>query len=159
MQTRICLMVVLKSLEIWISSTSFQKSNIGWPQQPPTEKVQIKVKIWVFDDQFHKKEVLVIWLPWSIQPSGAVIFLMKWGCKGHWCQGGCWGCRGHRGQKGSKVWKLLLRTSESYRFLNSALFWCFEKNNLVESWNIMLNFRTFTVGGCWGHSMLLFLTG
>ena len=26
-------------LEIWISLTSFQKSNIGWPQQPPTEKI------------------------------------------------------------------------------------------------------------------------
>ena len=26
-------------LEIWVSSTSFQKSNIGCPQQPPTEKV------------------------------------------------------------------------------------------------------------------------
>ena len=27
------------SLESCVSSTSFQKSNIGWPQQPPTEKV------------------------------------------------------------------------------------------------------------------------
>ena len=26
-------------LEICISSTSFQKNDIGWPQQPPTEKV------------------------------------------------------------------------------------------------------------------------
>ena len=26
-------------LEFYVSSTSFQKSNIGWPQQPPTEKV------------------------------------------------------------------------------------------------------------------------
>ena len=26
-------------LEIWVSSTSFQKSDIGWPQQPLTEKV------------------------------------------------------------------------------------------------------------------------
>jgi hypothetical protein len=25
--------------EIWFLSTSFQKSNIGWPQQPPTEKM------------------------------------------------------------------------------------------------------------------------
>ena len=25
-------------LGIWVSSTSFQKSNIDWPQQPPTEK-------------------------------------------------------------------------------------------------------------------------
>ena len=26
-------------LGIWVSSTSFQKSNIGWPQQPPSERV------------------------------------------------------------------------------------------------------------------------
>ena len=26
-------------LDIWVSSTNFQKSNIGWPQQPPTERV------------------------------------------------------------------------------------------------------------------------
>ena len=36
---RFYLKVVLKfqGLDIWVSSTSFQKSNIGWPQQPPTE--------------------------------------------------------------------------------------------------------------------------
>ena len=28
-----------------MSSTSFQKSNIGWPQQPPKEIVLISVKI------------------------------------------------------------------------------------------------------------------
>ena len=28
-----------RGLDIWVSSTSFQKSNIGWPQQPLTEKV------------------------------------------------------------------------------------------------------------------------
>ena len=27
-----------------VSSTSFQKSNIGWPQQPPTEKI-LKLKM------------------------------------------------------------------------------------------------------------------
>ena len=26
-------------LDICVSSTSFQKNDIGWPQQPPTEKV------------------------------------------------------------------------------------------------------------------------
>ena len=26
-------------LDIWVSSTNFQKSNIGWPQQPLTERV------------------------------------------------------------------------------------------------------------------------
>ena len=41
MQARICSKVVLKSwdLDIWVLSTSFQKSNIGWPQQPLTERV------------------------------------------------------------------------------------------------------------------------
>ena len=33
------ILVALRGLEIWVSSTSFQKSDIGWPQQPLTEKV------------------------------------------------------------------------------------------------------------------------
>ena len=28
-----------EGLDIWDSSTSFQKNNIGWPQQPLTERV------------------------------------------------------------------------------------------------------------------------
>ena len=53
--------------------------------------------------------------------------------------------------------KSLLRTPESWGFLNSALFWCFETKNIIEeSWNIILNFSTFHVGGCWGQLMLLF---
>ena len=41
-QVRLYLKVVLKSwdVDILIIRTNFQKSNIGWPQQPPTEKVQ-----------------------------------------------------------------------------------------------------------------------
>ena len=31
-----------------------------------------------------------------------------------------------------------------------------KKSFLVESWNIWLNFSNFSVGGCWGHPMLLF---
>ena len=29
----------LRGLEIWVLSTSFEKSNTGWPQQPLTERV------------------------------------------------------------------------------------------------------------------------
>ena len=36
---RLLCLVRLRGLEIWVSSTSFQKSKSGWPQQPPTEKV------------------------------------------------------------------------------------------------------------------------
>ena len=53
--------------------------------------------------------------------------------------------------------KSLLRTSESSRFLNSVFFLIFWKNIvLVESWNIILKFSTFSFGGCWGQPMLLF---
>jgi hypothetical protein len=46
------------------------KSNIGCPQQPPTEKVLKSVKIRIFADPFHKKgPVLVILGPRIIKPS------------------------------------------------------------------------------------------
>ena len=56
----------------------------------------------------------------------------------------------------SKDWKSLLRISESSRFLIQLYFDFFFKCFLVGSWNIMLNFSTFSVGGCWGQPMLLF---
>ena len=38
-QIRLCLKIVLKSLDvdILIIRTNFLKNNLGWPQQPPTE--------------------------------------------------------------------------------------------------------------------------
>jgi hypothetical protein len=50
----------------------FQKHNIGRPQQPPTERVQISVKIWIFDNPFYKKKDQY----WSFGCQG-VFFLMK----------------------------------------------------------------------------------
>ena len=44
---------------IWVSSTSFQKSNIAWPQQPPTEKVP------------NISEKLYLW--WSLPQKGTSI--------------------------------------------------------------------------------------
>ena len=129
---------------IWVSSTSFQKINIGWPQQPLTEIVLISVKFWIFDDSFLKKgPVLVILVPGMIQPSQSVMFQMKWGCKGHWGHGGCWGCGGHWGCRGSKVWKI---STEDFSHPGSWIqlyFDVLEKKILVESWNIMMNFSTF----------------
>ena len=41
--------------------------------------------------------------------------------------------------------------------LNSALFLRFEKKCFwIESWNIILSFSTFSVGGCWGQPMSFF---
>jgi hypothetical protein len=39
--------------KICVSSTSFQKNDIGWPQQPPTEKV-LKFNM-IFHDSTQKK--------------------------------------------------------------------------------------------------------
>ena len=132
-------LVASGGLGIWVSSTSFQKSNIGWPQQPAIEKVLISVKIWIFDDTFYKKgPVLVILVPRMIQPSGLVFFLMEWGCKGHWGHRGRWGCRGHWGCWGSKVWKI---TTEDFRaiqvleFSFIMMFWK-EKNGRIMKYHV-----------------------
>ena len=106
-------LVASRGNKFWVSWISFQKSNIGCPQQPLTEKVLKSVKNWIFDDPFHKNgPVLVILVPGIIEPSGSVHFLMKWGCWGHWGHWGCWGCWGHWGCRGSKAWKI---TSEDFR--------------------------------------------
>ena len=47
--SKVCCLVASRGLYIWVSLVSFQKSNIGWPQKPPTERVQIPV----FDNPFH----------------------------------------------------------------------------------------------------------
>ena len=50
-----------QGLPICVSSTGFQKNSIGWPQQPPTERVSDIGEIKDFDDLFHEKgQVLVI---------------------------------------------------------------------------------------------------
>ena len=41
-----------EGMDFYVSSTSFQKSNIGWPQQPPTEKL-LKLNL-IFHDSTKK---------------------------------------------------------------------------------------------------------
>ena len=140
-------------------TTIFQKNNIGWPQQPPTERVS----------DIGKK--LNFW--WSISQKGASI-----GHFGAWndqiirIRKFFWWNSAFEAVEASEVAeadevnkaaevlgpeKSLLRTSEASRFLYSSLFWCFEKLFWgVESWHIMLKFSTFSVGGCWGQLMLFF---
>ena len=127
-------LVASRGVEICVSSTSFQKNDIGWPQQPLTERVS----------DISKK--LDFW--WSIPH--------KWTNIGHF------GARDDQNIRISKFFdemrllrslrplrlsrplsslrpgKSLLRTSESSRHLNSALFLCFEKkwgyNHKISYW-------------------------
>ena len=143
-------LVASRVVGICISSTSFQKSVIPWPQQPPTEIELISVKKLNFWPSIPQKGlVLVILVPWMIQPSQSVMFLMKWGCRGHWGHGGCWGCGGHWGCRGSKVWKISTEDFRVIQVLEFSFILMFWKNiDLVDSWNIILKFTTFFVGGC-----------
>ena len=53
-------------------STSLQKSNIGWPQQPLTERVPNISENLIFGDPFHKTgPILVILVPRIVRPSGS----------------------------------------------------------------------------------------
>ena len=82
---------------------------------------------------------------------------MKWGCKGHWGHWGCWGCRGHWGCRDSKVGKITTEDFRVIQFLEFSFILIFWKNIvLVESWNMVLKFSTFSVGGCGGQSMSIF---
>ena len=45
-------LVASRGLDFWVSSTIFQKRNIGWPQQPPSEKV-LKFNL-IFHDSTKK---------------------------------------------------------------------------------------------------------
>ena len=126
-------LVASGGLGIWVSSTSFQKSNIGWPQQPPTEKLPISVKIWIFDNTFYKKGlVLVILVPGMIQPSGLVFFWWNEAVNVIEATKAVEAVEVTEAAEVLRSGKSLLRTSESSRFLNSALFWCLEKNYFLK---------------------------
>ena len=122
---------VLRGSEIWVSVISFWESNICWPQQPPTEKYQISVKNWNFDDQFTKRDCYCSfgWQGWSNHQ----VQQMFW-----WIDT----VEAVEVIEATEVieavevidtaevlrpGKSLLKSKESSRFLNSALFWCFEK--------------------------------
>ena len=111
-------------VDIWVLSIYFQKSNIGWPQQPLTEKlpsISKNLDFWWSNPQngthighfgASGDEIIKIrkffegkWLLKSPRPFRFLRLLRS--------------MRLHRYLRSGKS---LLRTSESSRFLNSALF-------------------------------------
>ena len=83
--------------------------------------------------------------------SSSVSFLMKWGCWGHWGRWGHWGCRSF------KAWKTTTEDFRAIKAFEFSFIFMFWKNIFwIESWNIILNFSTFSVRGRWGQWMLIF---
>ena len=117
-------------VDIWVSSTSFQKSNIGWPQQPLKEKVLISAKNWIFDDTFYKKRsALVILVPGMIQPSGSVFFWWNEAFEVIEAIEVVEAVEVMEAEEVLMPGKSLLRTFDPSMLLNTALFGCFEKKS------------------------------
>ena len=73
-------LVASGGLEFCVSSTSFQKSSIGWPQP---KGHQILLKNWIFDGLFPKKGLVLLCLvSGMIKPSGSGNLLRKYDCRG-----------------------------------------------------------------------------
>jgi hypothetical protein len=120
-------LVASGGLDICVSSTSFQKNYINWPQQPPTQRVS---------DISEKLD-----FRWSIPQKGTGIghlgarddqtirisnLLTKWGCRGHWGHWGCWGHWGHWGCRGFEAWKTTtedFRVIQEFEFSFIFMFW------------------------------------
>ena len=148
---------------IWVSSTCFQKSNIAWPQQPPTEKVpniSEKLDFWWSIPQrgtsighFGARNDQTIMIRNLLEEIGLVRLVRPTRLPRL--------LRSMRLQRFLGSWKSLLRTSESSRFLNSMI-----KGQILMFWKkiffdiimkIPLNFSNFSFGGWWGLPMSLFL--
>ena len=148
-----------RGLSICVSTTSFQKNDFGWPQQPPTERVSDiseKLEFWwstpqkgtgighlgARDDQiirickfFDEMRLLRSLRPLRLLRPQRPLRLQRFlDLKNHY-----WGLLSHPG-----IWIQLY-----FYVLKKSYFG-------VGSWNIILNFSTFSVRGCWGQGMQFF---
>ena len=124
-------------LGIWVSSTSFQKSNKDWPQQPPSERVP------------YIREKLDFWwsIPHKITSIGYFGASDAQTIRIRKCFGENWALEAVEASEVaeaaevndagdvSKAWKIttvdfrVFQVLESNNFrTNITLFWCFEKN-------------------------------
>ena len=158
--------VYFQGAAIWVSSTSFQKSDIGWPHQPPIEK---------FKNFFWKKEFectkckatfnfffnifgffMPFWWEWEL-----VLYILS----------------DFPGTKNlcslidlSSLGNLIGLTSLTRPISSKKFLIMMVWSSLAPKWSILvpfcginhqksifsLVFGTFSVGGCWGQAMLLF---
>ena len=132
-------LVALGVVGIWVSSTSFQKIDIGWPQQPLTEIVLISVKNWIFDDPLHKNgPTLVILGQEQSNHQDQEVF---WWNRALEVVEAIEAAEADEVVEAAEVLmpeKSLMRTSEASRFWILALFWCFEKSAI---WGIITKYH------------------
>ena len=160
-------LVALRDLEIWVSSTSFQKSNIDWPQQPLTKKVSDISKKMHFWWSIPQKGTGFDHLSARDDPTIRIsIFLWNEAVKVIEATDVVEAVEVIEATKVPRPEKSLLMTAESSRLLNSALFWCFKNKYSsvsimkyqvefwhLSSWRLLRPANgTFLKTGCWNSN-------
>ena len=121
-----------RCFNIWVSSTSFQKSNIGWHQQPPTERVSNISKKIDFWRSISQKGTGIGHLGTRDDPTIILSKIFWWNESVEIIEATEVVEAIEVIEVSEEIWprKSLLRTSVSSRFLNSALLWCFEEKKI-----------------------------
>jgi hypothetical protein len=113
--------------DIWFSSTSFKKSNISWPQQPPREKIldiNENLDFWWSIPQKKNQYWSFWWEGWSDHQTKEVLLrnrdIEAIKASAQWGWWGQWGCRGF------KAWKLNIyefKVIQGLKFSFILMFW------------------------------------
>ena len=138
-----------RGLPICVSSASFQKSSIGWPQQPPTEKVLKFIMIFCDSTQtfsFRNIQIKLNLMTWMTLKSSVVIFQALELLRPQWSQ-----------------WPLQPHFIKNITYCDGWIIPGTKMTNIGPFlWNgsSKINFffyiSTISVRGCWGQPMLIF---
>ena len=147
---------------IWVSSTSFQKSNIGWPQKPPTENST---------SVFMILSIFIIFQNTKLKYSSPQIITFKNQDDPEVLNSGFPGLRNHCSLIDLSGLCNLIGLNSLYSLIFSKNFlilmvW----SSMASKWPVLvlycgmvhqkskfsLIYGTISVGGCWGQPMLLF---
>ena len=143
---------------IWVSSTSFLKSNISWPQQPPTKKVVN------FNMIFHESTKSIFFQnikiklnsrTWMTLKSSVVIFQTLEPLQPQWPL-----------QPQQPPWPQWPLQPHFIKNITDCDGWIIPGTKMTNTgpflWNgsskiqFFTDISTISVGGCWGQPMLLF---
>ena len=146
-------------VDIWVSSTSFQKSNIGWPQQPLTKKV-VNFNV-IFHEStksifFQNIKIKLNSRTWMTLRSSVEIFQTLEPLQPQWPP-----------QPQQPPWPQWPFQPHFIKKITDCDVWIIFGTKMTNTgpflWNepskiqFFTDISTISVGGCWGQPMSLFL--
>jgi hypothetical protein len=134
--------------------------DLSRPQRPLSKKVPYtseKLDFW-WSIQLKNDQYWLFWCQWWSDHQGQDFFWGNWHLEAVEASEIAEAAEVNEAEEVFKAWKITTEDFIVFQVLefnilktNIISFWCFEKKNvLTESWKLMLNFGTFSVGGYWG---------